>query len=99
MLLQKENPGSHTLCSHGDLDPEPGWPESMPFNPAGTFDAKVVDATMAKGMSFAARWGSACGIPFNGAKFLAAHPQYLWMKGLLKDRPAEAWTVFTAGKK
>ncbi len=99
MLLQKENPGSHTLCSHGDLDPEPGWPESMPFNPVGTFDAKVVDSKMAKEMSFAARWGSACGIPFNGAKFLAAHPQYLWMKGLLKDRPTEAWTVFTAGKR
>jgi hypothetical protein len=99
MLLQKENPGSHTLCSHGDLDPEPGWLASMPFNPVGTYDAKVVDSRMAKGMSFAARWGSACGIPFIAAKFLAAHPQYSWMKGLLKDRPTEAWTVFTAGKR
>jgi len=96
--LQKENPGSHSLCSHGDLDPELGFPESMPFNPTGTFDAKVVDSRMAKGMSFAARWGSACGIPFDAAKFLVAHPQFSWMKGLLKDRPSQAWTVFTAEK-
>jgi hypothetical protein len=99
MLLQKENPGSHTLCAHGDLDPELGWQESMPFNPSGTFDAKVVDSRMAKEMSFAARWGSACGVPFDAAKFLAAHPQYSWMKGLLKDRLTETWTIFTAGKR
>jgi hypothetical protein len=96
--LQKENPGSHSLCSHGDLDPEPGGSDSVPFNPAGTFDAKVVDSRMAKGMSFAGRWGSACGIPFDAAKFLVAHPQFSWMKGLLKDRPSQAWTVFTAEK-
>lgn len=98
VLLQKDHPGSHTLCSHGDLDPEPGWPGGMPFEPAGTFDAKVVDSRMAKDMSFAARWGSACGIPFNASEFLAAHPQYSWMRGLLKDRPTETWTMFTAGE-
>ena len=71
----------------------------MPFNPVGTFDAKVVDSKMAKEMSFAAQWGSACGFPFDGIKFLAAHSQYFWMKGLLKDRPTEAWTLFTEGKR
>jgi hypothetical protein len=99
MLLQKENPGSHTLCSHGDLDPEPGWPESMPFNPMGTYDAKVVDSRMAKGMSFAARWGSACGTPFDAVKFLEQHTQFDWMDGILKSRPSQPWTAFRAGEK
>ena len=35
---------------------------------------------MAKEMSFAARWGSACGTAFDAEKFLAAHPQFDWMQ-------------------
>ena len=65
---------------------------------SGTVDAKVVDAAMAKRMSVAARFGSACGAPFMAAKFLAAHPQFDWMTTLLKDRPTQPWTVFKAGE-
>jgi hypothetical protein len=97
--LLKVNPGSHSLCAHGDLDPQPGWPGSAPFNPSGTFDAKVVDSRMAKQMSFAARWGSACGTAFDAPKFLAAHSQFDWLDGLLKSRPAQPWTDFQAGGK
>jgi len=97
--LLKDNPGSHSLCAHGDLDPQPGWSGSVPFNPFGTFDAKVVDSRMAKQMSFAARWGSACGTAFDAPKFLAAHPQFDWLEGLLKSRPAWPWTQFQAGGK
>jgi len=81
------------------LDPQPGWSGSVPFNPFGTFDAKVVDSRMAKQMSFAARWGSACGTAFDAPKFLAAHPQFDWLEGLLKSRPAWPWTQFQAGGK
>jgi hypothetical protein len=35
-------------------------------------------------MSFVARWGAACGTPFDAKKFLEQHPQYDWMNGLLK---------------
>jgi hypothetical protein len=97
--LLKDSPGSHSLCAHGDLDPQPAWPGSVPFNPSGTFDAKVVDSRMAKQMSFAARWGSACGTAFDAHAFLAAHPQFDWMEGILKDRPIQPWTEFQAGGK
>jgi hypothetical protein len=66
----------------------------VPFGCAGTVEAKVVDAAMARDMSFAARWGSACGRAFDARRFLAAHPQFDWMQDILKSRPAEPWTVF-----
>ena len=53
---------------------------------------------MARRMSFAGRFGSACGAPFAAGKFLEAHPQFEWMTGLLKERPAEPWAVFKAGE-
>jgi hypothetical protein len=53
---------------------------------------------MAKQMSFIARWGSACGNPFDAKAFLEEHPQFIWMNGLLKDRPAQPWTPFKSGE-
>lgn len=88
-----------TLCSHGDLDFDmqiPGLDD--PFCPFGTLDCKVIDSKMAKQMSFVARWGSACGMPFDAKAFLEAHPQFDWMSGLLKDRPTQPWTSFRAGE-
>lgn len=97
-FLQKENPGYRTLCMHNEI--EALTPDGRaPFAPRGTFDAKVVDTEMARRMSFAARWGSACGTAFDAEKFLAAHPQYDWMRGNLKSRPSQPWTVFTAGER
>ena len=97
-FLEKENPDGRTLCGHGELQREPaGWP-SVPYGPAGTIDAKVVDSKMASEMSFDARWGSACGRPFDAAKFLEQHPQFDWMKGILVSRPSEPWVTFKAGE-
>jgi hypothetical protein len=98
--LGKENPGGRSLCGHFELDPQAwgAWP-GAPFSPAGTFDGKVVDSKMAKQMSFAARWGSACGMAFDAAKFLGEHPQFDWMHDILKSRPVQSWTVFRAGEK
>ena len=45
----------------------------------------------------AARWGAACGTPFDAKAFLEAHPQYEWMTGIIKDRTMQPWTVFKAG--
>jgi hypothetical protein len=42
---------------------------------------------MARQMSFAARWGSACGMAFDSQKFLAEHPQYEWMKDVCRAAP------------
>jgi hypothetical protein len=96
--LQKENPGGRSLCGHFDLDPQP-FGVDTPFDPSGSIDAKVVDSRMAREMSFAARWGFACGMPFDAKKFLDSHAQFDWMEGMLKDRPSQPWTVFKAGEK
>jgi Phospholipase B len=95
----KTMPGGRTLCGHFDLDPDamPGWP-NVPYGCAGTVDGKVVDASLAKQMSFLARWGSACGTPFIASRYLAAHPQFDWMSGILKDRPTQPWVEFRAGE-
>lgn len=95
--LNKNNPGGRTLCGHWETDAQEFGP-GVPFTPEGTIDGKVVDATMAREMSFVARWGSACGRPFDGARYLAAHPQFYWLEGLLANRPAQPWTVFKAGE-
>jgi hypothetical protein len=90
-------PGGRSLCGHFERDAEASG-HGAPFDCSGTVDGKVVDAAMAKQMSFAARWGAACGMPFAAGKFLEAHPQFEWMAGVLKDRPAEPWVVFRAGE-
>ena len=95
-----ERPSARTLCGHFESDAEANesWP-GVPFGCNGTVDAKVVDMTMAKRMSFAARWGAACGRPFDAAQFLAAQPQFEWLDGLLKSRASEPWVEFQAGEK
>jgi hypothetical protein len=99
MYRNKLMPSGRTLCGHFDLDGEAGGQgQGVPFDGSGTVDAKVVDAVMAKQMSFAARWGSGCGIAFSASKYLAAHPQFEWVTDLLRDRPSEPWVVFRAGE-
>jgi hypothetical protein len=86
-----------SLNAHGELDPQFGSTK-IPFYPAGTADAKVVDTAMAKKMSFAGRWGSADGVAFDADKFLSDHPQFDWMEGILRSRPAQGWVDFSAGE-
>jgi hypothetical protein len=90
-------PGGRVLCGHWDLDNQESG-TSEPFYPEGTLDGKVIDSKMAKQMSFIARWGSSCGLPFNASAFLEKHPQYDWMDGLLVDRPTQPWTIFKSGE-
>ena len=92
-------PAALALNARGDLAAQLSNPTRIPFYPAGTIDAKVVDTAMARQMSFAARWGSADGVAFDAEKFLADHPQFDWMQGVLKSRPAQPWVDFTAGEK
>ncbi len=98
VYLKNSSPSRRALCAHWELDSDL-YSSDLPFEPGGTLDGKVVDAAMAKQMSFIARWGSACGTAFDAKKFLEEHPQYDWMSGILKSRPSQAWTVFVAGEK
>ena len=91
-------PTGRTLNNRAELDPQLGNPFKNPYNPSGTFDAKAVDTALAKKMAFAARWGSADGLAFDADQFLRDHAQYDWMTGLLKSRPSQPWTTFTAGE-
>ncbi len=99
VFLGEDHPGERTLCGHWELEDRPfqQWP-TCPNDAWGTIDAKVVDTKMAKRMSFVARWGSACGTPFDARQFLKDHPQFKWMKDILQSRPSEPWTEFTAGE-
>jgi hypothetical protein len=100
VYTKADRPGGRTICGHAENETEyaPG-PWSVPFGHGGTIDAKVVDTAMAKRMSFAARWGSACGRAFDAKKYLQDHGQFDWLEGLLKDLPSEPWVEFAAGEK
>jgi hypothetical protein len=95
--LNSISPDMRTLCSHPDLDSDV-FGVDIPFSPWGTLDGKVIDSKMAKDMSFVARWGSACGTPFDARAFLEKHLQFDWMNGLLFDRPTQPWTLFKSGE-
>jgi hypothetical protein len=97
--LNKVRPDGRTLCGHYELDPEPAgpWP-GVPYGCAGTMDGKVADAKMVREMTLEARWGSACGKPFDASKFLETHPQFDWMKETLKSRGSFPWVDFKAGE-
>jgi hypothetical protein len=96
--LKMNNPSGRTLCGHDELDPRYSS-GGTPYDAGGSIDGKVLDATMAKEMSFAGRWGSSCGTAFDAKKYLEAHPQFGWMSGLIKDRPPQPWVVFKSGDK
>ncbi|MBI5020840.1 MAG: phospholipase [Ignavibacteriales bacterium] len=96
--LKMNNPGGRSLCGHDELDPRYSS-DGTPYDAGGSIDGKVLDATIAKEMSFAGRWGSSCGTPFDAKKYLEVHPQFGWMSGLIKDRPSQPWVVFKSGDK
>ncbi|MBI5477059.1 MAG: phospholipase [Ignavibacteriales bacterium] len=96
--LKMTNPSGRTLCGHDELDPRYSS-GGTPYDAGGSIDGKVLDATMAKEMSFVGRWGSSCGTAFDAKKYLEAHPQFGWMSGLIKDRPSQPWVIFKSGDK
>ena len=97
VYLNKVNPCSRTICSHYDLDPREYMSDGTrpkPFQPRGAVDGSVIDATMAKNMSFDMRFGNTCGMPFVVKAFCDKHRQWKYLEPYLKDRPTQPWTVF-----
>lgn len=95
---QENHPCMRTICGHSDADPAEftGLAGTVPYNPAGAFDAKVTCSELAKDLGFWARFGRACGEPFYAEEFLGRNPQWDWLRGYLKDRSAQPWTFFKA---
>ncbi|HBF39746.1 MAG TPA: phospholipase, partial [Firmicutes bacterium] len=95
---QENHPSMRTICGHSDIDAAEftGLSGSAPFRPAGAFDGKVTCSELANNFSFWARFGRACGEPFNAKDFLGRNPQWNWLQGYLKDRPSQPWTLFRA---
>lgn len=100
VYLKKANPSSRTVEGHYELDAREYYSQgALPFQPRGAVDGKVMDSDLAKNLSFWARWGSSSGMSFDAEKFLAEHIQWSHLKGYLKDRPAQPWTLFKSGEK
>ena len=98
-VLHRIHPDERTLCGHAELSargvPQWGW---EPYHPGGTVQSKVTDSAMAASMSFMAAMGHPCGMGFDAAAFLKAHPQYAWEKPFLKSMPGHPWTEFTVAR-
>jgi hypothetical protein len=90
-----EQASPRTICGHCDSD-DGRYGGQPPYYPFGSLDGKVASAALSERNAFLARWGRACGTPFEAARFFHANPQYDWMRELVKDRPTRAWTEFSA---
>lgn len=95
---KKEGPNERSLCGTVERSPRgiPEWDWGK-FFPGGTVQAKAVDSRMASTMQFWAAMGHPCGYDFSAATFLKEHPEYKWMKDILRDMPSRPWTVFNSG--
>jgi hypothetical protein len=94
----KNEPSERTLCGHIDLSARGSEPWQAPFGIAGTVQNKATDAAMAAKMELAAAAGHACGIDFNAAEHVRAHPEFYWQKDLLRDMDSRPWTTFAVAK-
>jgi hypothetical protein len=91
---------SRSLCGHIDRDPRgvPEWGDG-PYYPDGAVTGKVTDSDLAAKIGLIGHAGHPCGEDFVAAPFLAVHPEYAYLKPILKDMPSGPWTAFQAGEK
>jgi hypothetical protein len=101
-LLKENNPCSRTVCSHYDLDAREYMSQAnrpYPFAPHGALDGIVCDTNLAKNMSFIARYGNSCGIPFKKDEYFKKHRQWAKFQPYVHDRLSQPWTEFSVNKK
>ena len=89
-----------SLCGHVDKVKE-GIPvfDWGPYYPGGAVTGKVTDSDLAGKLSLIAHAGHPCGEDFLAAPFLAAHPEYSYLRPILKDMKSGPWTTFVADEK
>ncbi|MBO0721861.1 MAG: peptidase C45 [Blastocatellia bacterium] len=97
---KKEGANERTLCGAVEGSPRgiPEW-DWPPYFPGGTVQAKVIDGGMAQRMELLAAYGHPCAPAFIAEDFLKRRAEYEWMRGLLRDMNAGAWTQFAMGMK
>ncbi|MGC1297000.1 MAG: C45 family peptidase [Alloacidobacterium sp.] len=99
-FLKKERADQRTLCGHVDTVkegiPQWDWPS---YYPGGSVQGKVTTSDMAEKMSLIAHAGHPCGEDFLAAPFMAAHPEFSYLKPVLRDMKAGPWTTFKSGEK
>jgi hypothetical protein len=96
----KMEAGQRSLCGHVDKAKEgtPEW-EWKPYYPGGAVTGKVTDSELAEHLGLIARAGHPCGEDFIAAGFLSAHPEYDYLKPVLRDMPSGPWTRFSTAEK
>jgi hypothetical protein len=94
----KEDPDERTLDGHIDLSPRGDSDWQPPYGMAGAVQNKAADSTLAAEMSLTAAAGHACGMNFNAAEHLRAHPEFDWQQALQRDMDAYPWTTFSIAK-
>jgi hypothetical protein len=97
VILDRREANERTLCGRVETAkrgvPEWDW---APFYPGGTVQSKVTDASLADRMAMWAQVGHH-GSDFLAEPFIASHPEYDWMRGLIKDMKCGPWSRFEAG--
>lgn len=99
VYLGYNNPSSRCICAHYDVDPQyyaddPDAVWNIPFYPAGSCDGKVAGPHEMENIEIWGRFGRADGVEFDVDAFFEQHPLWNWMKGYLKSRPTQPWTLF-----
>jgi len=92
----KVDASERTLCGHIEASPRGMGTWQAPYAPAGAVQNKVTDAAGAEKLSLTAALGHACGVSYKSSEHLTKHPEFAWMKEILRDMPARGWTRFTA---
>ena len=90
------SPNERTLCGHIDRSSRGVKNWQAPWAPAGAVQNKVADAAMAERMTMVASNGHSCGLDFHAAPHLREHPEFIHLRGLLRDMPSQPWTEFAA---
>ncbi len=96
VIENRRNACERTLCGRNDLSPRGMKPWQKEYGPAGAVQNKAVDSVMAREMRFVAAMGPQAGPDFKAAAHIAAHPEFDYQSGVLKDLPAQPWTEFRA---
>jgi hypothetical protein len=100
-VIEGEHQASErTLSGRVESSPRgcPEW-DWEPYFPGGTVQNKVVDAALAEQMSFWAALGHHGAPDFLVGPFLEEHPEFSWMRPLLKDLRSRPWSRFQADMK